>query len=155
MCAQTRTRPKELTVTSDGFDAAIEAYRLALQAFPKGDPAPVLELFSRRDDVTLANPLGPPCIGRAEVEKASVAAAANFSGGSVRFEEVSRYGTPDLGYVLELERIEARTAGSEDPAHITLRVTTVFRREGDVWKVSHRHADAITTARPIATLTES
>lgn len=82
------------------FDEAIEAYRQALDAFLKGDPAPVLELFSRGDDVTLANPLGPPRLGWAEVEKATTEAAANFKGGSLRFEEVSRYTTPDLGYIV-------------------------------------------------------
>jgi hypothetical protein len=28
-------------------------------------------------------------------------------------------------------------------------VTTIFRREDDAWKIAHRHADPITTPRPI------
>ncbi len=42
------------------FDGAVEGYREALRAYMTGDPVPVTEFFSRRDDVTLANPLGPP-----------------------------------------------------------------------------------------------
>jgi len=142
-------------VSQSDFDGVIEAYRQALDAFLMGDPQSVLEFFSRRDDVTLANPLGPPHRGRADVEKAVEEAAANFKGGSNRFEEVSRYSTPDLGYIVQLERSEVRLSGSEDMARISLRVTMIFRREGNTWKVVHRHADPITTARPITTAIET
>ena len=37
-------------------DRLIERYHLALGEFIKGIPEPVKELFSRKDDVTLANP---------------------------------------------------------------------------------------------------
>ncbi len=142
-------------MSTHDFDAAVEAYHQALQAFVKGDPEPVLNLFSRRDDVTLANPLGPPQRGRANVEKASKAAAANFKDGSARFEEVSRYATPDVGYVVEVQRVQVQLADSDDTSSTALRVTTIFRREGDTWMVAHRHADPITTARPISTLMET
>jgi ketosteroid isomerase-like protein len=58
-------------------------------------------------------------------------------------------------YRQALERQEARLTGREDMARISLRVTMVFRREGDTWKVVHRHADPITTARAIATIIEA
>ena len=134
------------------FSAAVDAYRQALTAFLKGDAQPVLEHFSRRDDVTLANPLGPPRRGRADVEKAVEAAAANFEDGSMRFEDLSRYATDDLGYVVYLERAEVRLAGSDEMVPSTLRVTMVFRREAGTWKVAHRHADPITTDQPISTI---
>ena len=110
------------------------------------------EHFSRRDDVTLANPLGPPRIGRAEVEKAVKVAAANFAGGSVRFEDLSSYATDDLGDVVSLEFADVRLAGADEMVPSTLRVTMIFRREEGTWKVAHRHADPITTARPISTI---
>lgn len=139
------------------LDIAIEAYQQAQHAFANGDPRPVLNVFSERDDVTLSNPLGPPRRGRAEVEKAieDAAAAADFKGGSMRFEEVSRYSTSELACVHDIQRTEAHVAGSETPVRISLRVTTIFRREGDTWKVALRHADPITTARPIMTAIEA
>lgn len=138
------------------FDGAVQAYRQALDAFLKGDPDPVTAFFSRRDDVTLASPLGPPHLGPAEVDKSMADGAANFRDGSVRdFEEVSRYSTPELGYVVQIERTEARLSGSDDVTPFALRVTLIFRREGDAWKVVHRHADPITTARPISTIVET
>jgi ketosteroid isomerase-like protein len=91
---------EEARGSQSDFDSAVEAYRQALELLLKGDPEPTLAFFSRRDDVTLANPLGPPRRGRAEVEKAAAEAAAQVRDGYVRgFEEVSRYSTPDLGYV--------------------------------------------------------
>ena len=41
----------------------IEQYHRAVDAFVTGDPEPQKKLFSRRDDVTLANPFGPPVRG--------------------------------------------------------------------------------------------
>ena len=147
---------EETTGFQSDFDGAVEAFREAQDAFLKGDPTAATKFFSRRDDVTLANPLGPPRLGPADVDNAIAAAAANLDDGSVRrVEEVSRYNTPDLGYVVQLERIEARLPGSDHMTPISLRVTMIFRREGDAWKVAHRHADPITTARPISTLIEA
>ena len=94
------------------FGAAVDAYRKALNAFVKGDPRPVLEHYSQRDDVTLANPLGPPRRGRADVEQAVEAAAAKFEDGSVRFEDLSSFATADLGYVVYLEQAEVQLAAA-------------------------------------------
>ncbi len=137
------------------FNSAIEGFRQALHAFVKGDSKPVIECFSRRDDVTLGNPLGPVRRGPAEVDRAIEEAASLLRDGSIRgFEEVSRYSTPDLGYVVQVERTQARLPGSEDMIPFALRVTLIFRREEETWKIAHRHADPITTARPITTVIE-
>jgi ketosteroid isomerase-like protein len=145
----------ETTVSGSDFAGAVKGFRQALELYVKGDPEAVKEFFSRRDDVTLANPLGPPHRGPADVDKAIADGAAQLSDGSVRhFEEVSRYSTPDLGYVVQLERTQARLAGSGDISPIALRVTLIFRREGDTWKIAHRHADPITSPRPISTTIE-
>jgi ketosteroid isomerase-like protein len=138
------------------FDRAVEAFRKALRRYVTGDPNPVMELVSRREDVTLANPLGPPRRGPAEVDKAAREGAAMLRDGSVRgFEEVARYSTPDLGYVLQIERTQVRLPDAEEIVPIALRVTMVFRREGDSWKVAHRHADPITSPRPVSTTIET
>jgi ketosteroid isomerase-like protein len=138
------------------FDSAVEAFRQAQVPFLKGDPQPATELFSRSEDVTLSNPLGPPRRGPAEVDAAAADAAAQVSDGSVHgFEEVSRYSTPDLGYVVQIERGQARFGGSGNISPFSLRVTMIFRREGDTWKVAHRHADPILTPRPASTIVET
>ena len=147
---------EEASVSQSHFDGAVEAFRQALDPYVKGDPRRVTQLFSRRDDVTLANPLGPPRLGPAEVDKAIAEGATYLKDGSVRrFDEVSRFSTPDLGYLVQIERTQARLAGSKNMSPIALRVTLIFRREGDTWRIAHRHADPITTARPVSTAIET
>jgi hypothetical protein len=47
----------------DDVDEFIERFPLAQGEFLKGNSEPVKKLFSHRDDVTLANPYGPPARG--------------------------------------------------------------------------------------------
>ena len=148
-------------MSDDELHDTIEAFREALRAYVKGDGEPALSFFSTRDDVTLANPLGPPLRGPAAVRTGAIEGAAGFREGgpvqfaevSSRFEEVSRYASSDLGYVVQLERHEGRLVSGAETV-IALRVTLIFRREEGRWRIVHRHADPITTARPISTTIE-
>jgi ketosteroid isomerase-like protein len=133
----------------DDVDQLIEHYQLALGEFVKGNPEPVKKLYSHRDDVTLANPLGPPARGWEQVAATVERAASNFRDGEmVGFETIAKYVTPELAYAVWLERASVKMGGMEDFAPSTLRVTMVFRPEDGNWKVVHRHADPITTAQP-------
>ena len=126
----------------------IEAYQRGSDAFVQGDPEPQKALFSRRGDVSLANPLGPPAIGWDQVEKTLEHAASQLREGEpVRYERLSSYETPDLAYNLVIERARAKVGGSIEIADIALRVTTIFRREDGEWRIVHRHADQITSPR--------
>ena len=121
-----------------------------------GNPDPVKLLFSREDDVTLANPFGPTRRGWPEVEDALERAAANFRDGRVvAVENVSKYVTSEVGYTVATEVADAKLGGSDEPSRVSLRVTMIFRREEDGWKLAHRHADPITTARSVDSLLQS
>ena len=67
----------------------------------------------------------------------------------VAFETIAKYVTPQLAYVVEIERGKAKIGGSEDIAPLAVRVTMIFRPEDGVWKIVHRHADPIATAQPV------
>ena len=43
------------------------------------------------------------------------------------------------------ERLRAKVGGSDSPASIALRATSVFREENGIRRLVHRHADPITT----------
>lgn len=133
---------------SDEFDRTVEATNRALDAFAKGDPEPFFELYSHREDATLANPFGPPARGRAQIEEAGRRAASHYRAGRVLdFETVAKCVTPDLAYILQIERFETKVGDSDEVAQVALRVTTVFRPEDGAWRIVHRHADPITTRR--------
>jgi ketosteroid isomerase-like protein len=127
-----------------------QEYHRALGEFVRGNPEPQKQLFSRRADVTLANPLGLPVRGWDQVARALEQAAAQIRDGEpTQFELVSEYVTPDLACTIEVERGRMKLGGSPDLVRATLRVTTVFRREEDGWRIAHRHADPIAGPRPI------
>jgi ketosteroid isomerase-like protein len=136
--------------TVDDFDEVVEQYHLALNEFLKGNPEPLKSFFSHRDDVTLANPLvGLPARGWERVAATLEHASSQFRDGeNVGFETVAKYVTPELAYVLSIERDKVKVGGSEDTAPSALRVTMIFRPEDGTWKVVHRHADPITTPQP-------
>jgi ketosteroid isomerase-like protein len=134
---------------ADDVDELIEQFHLAQGELIKGNPEPVKKLTSHRDDVTLANPLGPPAHGWDEVAAATDRAAAQFRDGeNIGFEVIEKYVTPELAYVLRIERAKAKVGGREDVTSIALRATMIFRPEDGEWKVVHRHADPITTPQP-------
>jgi ketosteroid isomerase-like protein len=135
--------------TADDFDEVLEQYHLALDEIVKGSPDGYKRVYSHQDDVTLANPFGPPARGWDEVAKTLERAASQFRDGEATgFENVAKYITPDLAYTVEIERSQTKVEGREDVTPIALRVTTIFRPEDGAWKVVHRHADPITTAQP-------
>jgi len=135
--------------TVDDLDQVIEQCQKALDEFVKGNPKPMQEMFSHRDDVSLANPFGPPVRGWDEVARTMERAASNLKeGGMVAFEELAKYVTPELAYTVWLERQKAKLGGRGDVTPFTLRVTMIYRPEEGTWKVVHRHADPIISTRP-------
>ena len=131
------------------MDRLVEQYHAALDEFFRGNPEPAVSMYSRRDDVSLANPFGPVVRGLNAVAQTARLAAKNYRDGEATgFERVSEYVTPSLVCLVEVEHGRARIGGREDFASLSLRVTSIFRREGDAWRLVHRHADPITSPRP-------
>ena len=128
------------------LDELLDRYHRAADAFSRGDPEPVKELYSEADDVALANPFGPARRGREAVIAALDYASSRMSDGQVvGFDEVARYTSDELATILEIEHWRARIGRRDSVEPFDLRVTTTFRRENGAWKIVHRHADPIST----------
>jgi hypothetical protein len=99
----------------DDLDDMLEQFKQAGQEFVKGNPKPVQELFSHREDVTLANPFGPPARGWEQVAEAQERGASVVKDGEFYdFETVAKYVTPELACILWIERTNAKVGGGED-----------------------------------------
>jgi ketosteroid isomerase-like protein len=132
---------------------ARKLYHESVAAFITGNPAAQKPLWSRRDDVTLANPLGPPAKGFEQMWQHAEAASALVSDGEdYSFDPVSVVETADLAYEVGIEHSRVRLGDAPEKVPVSLRVTTIFRREDREWKIVHRHADSITEQRTIQSL---
>jgi ketosteroid isomerase-like protein len=132
------------------FDRVVERYQRALGEFMKGNPEPVQELRSHREDVTLANPRGGIAHGWEEVTERMEGVASGRREGEIGFEIVEKHVTPELAYLVEMERAKAKFGASEDVTSYALRATVIFRPEEGSWRVMHRHADPLSSFQPTA-----
>src|ERR687886_20926 len=99
----------------EDVDQLIEQFNLAQGEVVKGNAEPANKLFSHREDVTLANPLGPTAHGWDEVAAAGEHAASQLRDGEmVGFETIEKYVTDELAYIVRVERSRAKVGGSED-----------------------------------------
>jgi len=74
---------------------------------------------------------------------------SNYRGGDATgFENIAKYVTSELAYLVEAERLRSKVGGRSDVTPLSLRVTSVFRPEDGLWKIVYLHADPITTAQP-------
>ena len=94
--------------------------------------------------------------GWEQVAEAQERGASVFRDGEIYdFETVAKYVTDELACILWIERTNAKVGGAEDVTPCDLRVTMTLRPEVGTWKVVHRHADPITSARPAESVIQS
>ncbi len=131
-------------MTTSDFERTVEKTHLALKEFYKGDPEPYRMLISSKPDVSLLGAFGGISVGLQEVDKHIRTRASYFQAGqNVTFENLVKFSTPDFGYIVEVERFEARVGGTDEIVRVALRATTIFRRENGKWKVAHRIGDPL------------
>jgi ketosteroid isomerase-like protein len=137
------------------LERVVEQYHQAVDEIVKGSADGFGPVWSRRDDVTLANPFGPPVRGWEQVEQTLERAASGMREGALTgVERIVTSVTAELAYIVEIERGQSKFGSRDDITPYVLRVTTIFRPEAGTWKVVHRHADPITTPRPAESLAQ-
>lgn len=125
------------------FRQVLETNLASGLALLRGDVAPTLQLYSRRDDVTLLGAAGGCTVGGAEAAERLAWVASQSRGGTMSFEYVTVSVTDEMAYTVYIQHGDQLFAGTDKPMASELRVTEIYRREADGWKIVHRHADPL------------
>jgi ketosteroid isomerase-like protein len=121
------------------FIAKLEA---AEHDFAQGRPAAFKDLWSHSDDVSICGAFGGVESGWDKVGSRLDWASSQFSEGTRSREEIRSAVGTEFAYLVQTEHIRFRIPGRTEPSTLDLRVTMVFRREADGWRIVHRHADS-------------
>ena len=131
----------------DGASAVadlVELWSTAARAYMNGDLRTYAELARHTSDYTLMPPNGgDPRAGFDRSEEAVAWTARTFRGGTAALDVFQAYSSGDLAVLVAVER-QRGSVGQLPSQDWSLRVTLVFRREGDSWRLVHRHADPLT-----------
>jgi ketosteroid isomerase-like protein len=126
----------------DDFDDFMRRRIAASDAFVEGDWNPLGAVSTAQAPATIFGPQGDCVQGPDAVNAANRAGAAHFAPGSTnRFETMHSAVSGDLAYWVGVQRSVVRMKGQDAPVPMDLRVTEIYRREADGWKLVHRHAD--------------
>ncbi len=129
-----------MTETDEFLDAIVPRLVEADTALHDGDATLRRAVWSQDDPVTLFG-AATTVRGWSRIATVFDQLAAGFSDcTSYDCEVVAAGASGDLGYLVAIERVTL-SMGRRPPESISLRVTTVCRREAGVWRVVHRHGD--------------
>ena len=122
------------------FLAEVDAAQLELQ---NGRPEAFKALWSRADDITLSGGFGGTIEkGWERIGPRLDWVGKQFSNGTNRIDRLVAKAHDDFGYVIQVEHIRFRVPGQAKESTRTYRVTMLFRREPQGWRIIHRQADS-------------
>jgi ketosteroid isomerase-like protein len=126
------------------FEQFMKQREEASRAYVQGEAEPLSRIVARVSPATFFPPRGGSHQGTTEVAATYEHDAALFEPGSdSRFEVLDMAASDGIAYWVGFMRSMVRMRGSAEAIPMNLRTTEVFRREGDEWKLVHRHADML------------
>lgn len=116
-----------------------EKRRPAASAFVRGDASRVVELSAQQGQATFFDPSGGFTEGAEAIIDANQRSVAYFGPrGSTELDLKDHGESGDLAFWTGFQEAQMDMNGAIHP--MKLRVTEVFRRENDEWRLIHRHA---------------
>jgi ketosteroid isomerase-like protein len=143
--AHTQAQGGSDAATDSSFRAFLSRWERAQARFINGDPSQWKQNASHESDVTIFGAFGGREKGWNEVGPRNDWASSQFKdiGANQTIEYLNTRTSGDLAFTVSIERQLAQLASQQKATARALRVTQVFRREGGIWKLLHRHADPL------------
>jgi ketosteroid isomerase-like protein len=127
-----------------GFDAFFDKVTKAEQELFRGRPESLKALWARTPEVTLFGVSGGSGEhGWEEVGPRLDWTNTQYRDGTLTVERIASYVDGNLGYVVQREKVHFKVPGQTQESVLGIRATWIFRREGDGWRIIHRHADSL------------
>jgi ketosteroid isomerase-like protein len=112
-------------------------------ALMRGDIGSYTRLVPLTEDFLLMSPFGgKPALAPNYTPERLEEIGRFFRNGTLSQEVLRTYASADMVVLTTIERANVEVGGlpAQDWA---LRVTLVYRRDGDAWRLAHRHADPL------------
>ena len=126
------------------FKQFMKTREAASRAFVNGDVAPLDSISTHHSPASIFGPMGNCVQGASKVNGANANGSKMFKpGGESRFEIHQIAADGGLAFWAGVQRTTVLMHDNDKASPMDLRVTEIFRRENDEWKLVHRHADAL------------
>lgn len=124
---------------SESFETFMTRREEAARAFVKGDGSLVAALSAQSGQATFFDPGGGFIEGAERINEGNREGAKAFGpGGTTHFEIKDKEASGDLAFWTGYQMASVEREGQAVPMKI--RITEIFRREGEQWWMIHRHA---------------
>jgi ketosteroid isomerase-like protein len=141
VCSVDASKPE--TALSQEFQAMLARVDAAQLELQNGQPAAFKALWSHADDVTLSGGFGGTIEkGWESISRRLDWVGAQFSQGTNTHERIVANANGDLGYIVQIEHLRFRVPSQAKESTRDYRVTMIFRRETEGWRIVHRQADS-------------
>ncbi|MEP7074696.1 MAG: DUF4440 domain-containing protein [Acidobacteriota bacterium] len=129
-------------MATENFNDYLKRRFAASDAFVNGDIEPLIEVSASEEPASIFGPMGGCVFGVEKVNAVNTAGAKAFAPGAENeFEEFHQSSDGKLGYWTGIQRSKVIFKGKDETVPMALRLTEIYRRDDDGWKLIHRHAD--------------